>query len=125
MVLILNMITYVSWYSISIHYLPQLVPIYRIKSLFKIYRHQIKVCQILHALFYDYTLFRLSPFTLLRCHVRWAPCHHSMACPQDVDGEDGLQLWRVDANKVNKQLRTADKECSNLGVWRGANSLSL
>jgi hypothetical protein len=61
----------------------------------QIYKHHIKVCQILQALFYDYThtLFRLlSPFTLLGPHVRWAPCHHGMVSPQDMDGEDSLQL---------------------------------
>jgi hypothetical protein len=41
-------------------------------------------------------------------HVRWVPCHHSMACPQVADGEDGLQIWRVAANISNKQSRTAD-----------------
>jgi hypothetical protein len=51
---------------------------------------------------------------------------HGMARPQDADGEDSLQLWRVAANKVNKQLQTADKEwASSLGVGHGANSLSL
>jgi hypothetical protein len=24
-------------------------------------------------------------------------CHHGMACPQVVDGGDGLQIWRVAA----------------------------
>jgi hypothetical protein len=32
-----------------------------------------------------------------------------MAHPQFSDGEDGLQLWRVAANKFNKQSQTADK----------------
>jgi hypothetical protein len=36
-------------------------------------------------------LFRLSPLTLLGCHVRWAPCQHGMVCPPDADGEDGQQ----------------------------------
>jgi hypothetical protein len=30
-------------------------------------------------------------------HVRWAPCHHGMACSQVADGGDSLQLWRVAA----------------------------
>jgi hypothetical protein len=38
-----------------------------------------------------------------------------------ADG-DGLQIWRVAANILNKQSRTADKEwSSSLGVGRGAN----
>jgi hypothetical protein len=32
-----------------------------------------------------------------------------MARPQVADGEDGLQIWRVAANILNKQSRTADK----------------
>jgi hypothetical protein len=54
--------------------------------------------------------------------VRWVPCHHGMARPQVADGEKGLQIWRVSANILNKQPRTADKGCSSsLGVGRGAN----
>jgi hypothetical protein len=38
---------------------------------------------------------------------------------------NGLQLWRVAANILNKQLRTADKGwSSSLGVGRGANNSS-
>jgi hypothetical protein len=62
-------VPYVSWYSISIHYFSHLFLIYGIKTLLKIYKHQIKVCQVLHALFYDYTLLMLSPFILLGPHV--------------------------------------------------------
>jgi len=29
--------------------------------------------------------------------------------PQVADGGDGLQIWKVDANKLNKQSRTAEK----------------
>jgi hypothetical protein len=95
------------------------------KTLFKIYKHKIKVCQVLHALFHDYTLFILSPFILLGPHVMWVPCHHGMAHPQFADGEDGLQLWRVAADKLNKQPQTVDKECaSSLEVGCGSNNLS-
>jgi hypothetical protein len=45
-----------------------------------------------------------------------------MARPQVADGGDGLQIWRVAANILNKQSRTADKVwSSSLGVGRGAN----
>jgi hypothetical protein len=74
-----------------LHYFPHLVPIYRIKPLFKIYKHQIKVCQVLNALFH-YTLFILSPFILFGPLVMWVPCHHGMVHPQFADGEGGLQL---------------------------------
>jgi hypothetical protein len=37
------------------------------------------------------------------------PCHHSMARPRAADGRDGLQLWRLAANILNKQPRTNDK----------------
>jgi hypothetical protein len=32
-----------------------------------------------------------------------------MARPQVADGGDGLQIWRVFANALNKQSRTDDK----------------
>jgi hypothetical protein len=51
--------------------------------------------------------------------------HHGMARPQVADGGDGLQIWRVAANTLNKQSRAADKgRSSSLGVRRGANNSS-
>jgi hypothetical protein len=41
--------------------------------------------------------------------VRWVPCHHSMARPQVADGGNTLQVWGLAANILNKQSRTADK----------------
>jgi hypothetical protein len=41
--------------------------------------------------------------------VKWVPCCHGMARPRVADGGDGLQIWRVAANILNKQSRTADK----------------
>jgi hypothetical protein len=56
---------------------------------------------------------------LLFC--RWVPCHHGMAGPQVADGRDALQVWRVAANILNKQSRTADRGwSSSFGVARGA-----
>jgi hypothetical protein len=41
-----------------------------------------------------------------------------------ADRGDGLQIWRVAANMLNKQSRTADSGwSSSLGVGRGANDL--
>jgi hypothetical protein len=40
-----------------------------------------------------------------------------MARPLVADGGEGLQIWRVAANILNKQLRTADKGW--LGGWAG------
>jgi hypothetical protein len=34
---------------------------------------------------------------------------HGVACPQFADGGDGLQIWRLAANILNKQSRTTDK----------------
>jgi hypothetical protein len=44
---------------------------------------------------------------------------------KDADRGDGLQIWRVAANILNKESRTADK-CwsSSLGFGRGANKSS-
>jgi hypothetical protein len=39
-----------------------------------------------------------------------------MALPQVADGGDGFRIWKVAANILNKQLRTADKECPP--AWR-------
>jgi hypothetical protein len=58
---------------------------------------------------------RWPNFTLLRLHfnhVRWIPCHHGMARPQVADGWDGLQIWRLSANILSMQSRTADKDWS-------------
>jgi hypothetical protein len=42
-----------------------------------------------------------------------------MALPQVAVGGDGLQIWRVAANILNKQSRTADRRWpSNLWVRR-------
>jgi hypothetical protein len=57
--------------------------------------------------------------------VRWVPYHHGMARPQVAEGEDGLQIWRVAANILNKQSRAADKGwSSSLEVGRGVNNSS-
>jgi hypothetical protein len=45
----------------------------------------------------------------------------SMARPQVADGGNGLQIWRVTANILNRQSRIADNGwSSSLGVGRGA-----
>jgi hypothetical protein len=47
-------------------------------------------------------------------------CHHGMARPRVADGGDHLQIWRVAANILNKQSRTADSVWpSSLGGWAG------
>jgi len=46
--------------------------------------------------------------------------------PPVANGEDDLQMWRVAANVVSKQSRTADKKWSSiLGLRRGANNFPL
>jgi hypothetical protein len=50
---------------------------------------------------------------------------HDMARPQVADGGNGLQIWRVAANILNKQSRTADKGwSSSFWVGREANNSS-
>jgi hypothetical protein len=52
-------------------------------------------------------------------------CHHSKAHPQVADGGDALQLWKVAANILNKQLQAADKGwSSSWGVRHAANNSS-
>jgi hypothetical protein len=54
-------------------------------------------------------------------HVKRVHCHHDMARPRVADRGDGLQIWTVAANMLNKQSRTADSGwSSSLGVGRGA-----
>jgi hypothetical protein len=54
---------------------------------------------------------------LLPCYV--GPCHHSMARPWIANGGDGLQIWRVTTNILNKQSREAEKGwSSSLGQIR-------
>jgi hypothetical protein len=53
------------------------------------------------------------------------PCHYGMACNWVVDGGDDLQIWRVGANILNKQLSVADKGWSSSLVFgQGANNSS-
>jgi hypothetical protein len=62
-------------------------------------------------------------YSTMSNHVKWVPCHHGVARPQVADGGDGLQIWRVAANILNKQSRTAYRGwSSSLGVGRGANN---
>jgi hypothetical protein len=50
----------------------------------------------------------------------WVLCHHGVARPQVADGGNGLQIWRVAANILNKQSRTVDKGLSSsLGLGVG------
>jgi hypothetical protein len=51
-----------------------------------------------------------------------SPLSPRHGAPQLADGGDGPPIWRVAANILNKQSRTADKGwSSSLGVGRGAN----
>jgi len=49
-----------------------------------------------------------------------------MARPRVADEEDGLQIWKVVANILNKQSRAADKGwSSSLGVGRGVIAVKI
>jgi hypothetical protein len=37
-------------------------------------------------------------------HVKWVPCHHDMVHLHVTDGGDSVQIQRVTANILNKQL---------------------
>jgi hypothetical protein len=63
---------------------------------------------------------------MLRPNVKWVPCHHGMARPQVADRGDCFHIWRVAANILNKQQRTADSGLySSFGVRRGANTPTI
>jgi hypothetical protein len=56
-------------------------------------------------------------------NVMWVPSHRGMACSRVADGGDGLRIWRVAANTLNKQSRTAEKGwTSSLGIGRRTNN---
>jgi hypothetical protein len=56
----------------------------------------------------------------LPTHVKWVHCHHGMTRPQVANGGESHQIWRVAANTLNKQSRTADRGLySSFGVGRG------
>jgi hypothetical protein len=50
----------------------------------------------------------ISGYWFVGVHVTWVPCHHGMARPQVEDGGDGLRIWWVTANILNKQSQAAD-----------------
>jgi hypothetical protein len=52
-----------------------------------------------------------------------SPCHHGMARPRVADGGYGLQMWRMAANVLNKQSRTADKGWSS--AWELGEGLTI
>jgi hypothetical protein len=63
-------------------------------------------------------------FLIKAYHIKWVHCHHGMVRPRVADRGDGLQIWRVAANILNKQSRTADSGwSSSLGVGRGLTTL--
>jgi hypothetical protein len=52
-------------------------------------------------------------------------CHNSMARPQVAYGGNSLQLWRIAANRLNKQPTTVDKGWFyRMGFVRGAKTLT-
>jgi hypothetical protein len=52
-------------------------------------------------------------FLIMQFSLNWVPRHDGMACPHAADGGDGIQIWRIAANILNKQSRTADKKWSS------------
>jgi hypothetical protein len=103
-----------SWYSISIHYFPHLVPIHGIKTLFKICKHQTP-CSVPW----------LDTVHIITIYIAWTPCYEAPLSPWH--GTSSVCRWRrrVAANKLNKEPQTADKECaSSLVAGYGSNNLS-
>jgi len=54
-------------------------------------------------------------------YIYTKPCYAGSLSPrQGADGGDGLQIWRISANILNKQSQTADNGwSSSLGVSEG------
>jgi hypothetical protein len=94
-----------------------------VEILFRAKRIFISLIQFLYLLRLIYRYCLLA--NIENVHVRWVPCHHGMTRPQVADGGNGLQIWRVAANLLNKQSGTAGKGwSSSLGVGGGANNSS-
>jgi hypothetical protein len=57
-------------------------------------------------------------------NVTLVPCHQGTARRQGANEGQGLQIWRVAADILNRQSRTADKGwSSSMGVgWRANKS---
>jgi hypothetical protein len=69
---------------------------------------------------YNYNYYLVTKLHTKYADVKWVPCHHITARPQVAEGRDGLHIWRLAANILNKQSRTAEKEwSSSLGVGWG------
>jgi hypothetical protein len=45
----------------------------------------------------------INLFCNYKIYVKWVPCYHGMLHPQVANRGDGLQIWRVAANILNKQ----------------------
>jgi hypothetical protein len=61
----------------------------------------------------------IAPCSLVD-HVKWVPCLHGTARPRVAGRGDGLQIWRVVANILNKKSRTAYRGWHfSFGVGRG------
>lgn len=68
----------------------------------------------------------LKQMPKIHYYVWGVSCHHSMVNSLVADREDGLKLWRITANAVNKQLWTADKGwSSSFRVEHRANNPAL
>jgi len=81
-------------------------------------------CEVIHVLIIANGDVSISIANYI-CHYRVGLCHHGMVRHQDADRGDGLQIWRIAANILNKQWWTADKGLSPiLGVRLGFNSSS-
>jgi hypothetical protein len=73
--------------------------------------------------------FQLAPkkniaplYFLVGTMFKWVHCHHGMARHRFADRGDGLLIWGIAENILNKQSRTSDSGwSSSLGVRRGAN----
>jgi hypothetical protein len=56
-------------------------------------------------------------------HFKWGSCHQGMVRPQVAEGEDGLQIWCLNLNILNKQSQTAKNVWSSIfGVGRRADN---
>jgi hypothetical protein len=79
----------------------------------------VQILQLTIRIFHTYVLAKCANEERIRCssiiilrylhtHFKRVSFHHGMARPQAADVGDFLQIWRVAANILNKQSRTAD-----------------
>jgi hypothetical protein len=66
---------------------------------------------------FNYKIIPIAAFAFQYCKNEWIPNLHRVSRAQVSDGGDGLHMWRVAENKLNKQSRSRQGVVLQLGGW--------